>query len=64
MTSHDEERKIEAVAEGMLKRYSTPKVAREMAYIHAMDHPPNSDKRIYWLRVYERIIALSPDIKF
>jgi hypothetical protein len=25
---------------------------------------PNSPGRIYWLKVYETIIALSPDIKF
>jgi hypothetical protein len=61
--SSEEQQRIETVAAGMLKRYRTPKIAREMAYDHAMEHEPNSKFRIYWLRVYETIIALSPDIK-
>lgn len=45
----------ETVARGMLNRYSSPKVAMEMAHCHAMDHGPESELRARWLRVKETI---------
>lgn len=46
---------VDATAERMLKRYSTPAVAAEMAHWHAMDHNPGDCYRNYWLAVYGAI---------
>jgi hypothetical protein len=48
-------------ARRMLSRYSSPKVAAEMAHFHAMDHPPGSTKRSYWQRVRDEILRLSKE---
>jgi hypothetical protein len=42
-------------AVGMLERYSTAKVARSMAFDHAMDYPRKSAQRLYWLNVVKAI---------
>ena len=51
MASKDE---IE-IAEGMLKRYSTPKISMETAHFHAMNHPEGSLLRKHWLDVRREI---------
>jgi len=55
---------IDRVARGILARYATPKEARAAVYYHAMDYRPDTERRVYWLRVYETLIALSPDVEF
>ena len=50
---------IEEIARGMLGRYSSAKVAMEMAHWHAMDHADGSPSRARWLRVRETIGRLS-----
>jgi hypothetical protein len=47
--------RVEETAQRMLVRYSTPKVAREMAFWHAMDHVYGSAGRIFWDAVYQEI---------
>lgn len=49
----------QTVARGMLSRYSSPKVAIEMAHWHAMDHAEGSEGRSRWQRVKETIARLS-----
>lgn len=48
-----------AIAEGMLKRYSTFKVASDMAHYHAMDYPRHSEERTFWKEVGREISRLS-----
>lgn len=56
---------VEQAAQELLTGSASPEEARQTAYRRAMrENPPNSPGRIYWLRVYETIIALSPDIQF
>ena len=50
---------IEEIARGMLSRYSSARVAMEMAHWHAMDHAEGSPSRARWLRVRETIDRLS-----
>jgi hypothetical protein len=50
---------IEEIARGMLGRYSSARVAMEMAHWHAMDHAEGSPSRARWLRVRETIDRLS-----
>jgi hypothetical protein len=35
-------------AEGMLKRYSSARVASEMAHFHACDYRDGDERRAYW----------------
>jgi len=42
---------IEQVAESMLKRYSSAKIAREMAFMHAMDYPEHDDRHQRWIAI-------------
>lgn len=42
-------------AQGMLKRYSSPKVAAEMAWHHAMSHDEADARRKYWEQVNAEI---------
>lgn len=57
-TSTNEVFTPEQAAQGMLKRYSTPKVAAEMAHWHAMDYREGDPRRIYWETV-SRLIPRS-----
>ena len=41
----------EEAAEGMRERYSTVRMAQDMAWDHAMDHPEGSE-RDYWVKVH------------
>lgn len=50
MNAYSVER-VREIAAGMLARYSTAKVAGEMAHFHAMDFPAGSAERSYWYRV-------------
>lgn len=40
------------IAVSMKKRYSSLKVASEMAFFHMMDYPENSPQYIHWRTVY------------
>ena len=42
-------------AAGMLKRYSSPKKALEMAHFHMCDYNPDDARRRYWRTVKEEI---------
>lgn len=46
------------VAATMLKRYSTYKVASDMAHYHAMDYPRHSEEREFWKEVGREISRL------
>lgn len=50
---------VDDIARTMLARYSSPKVAREMAYMHAMDHRVGDPRRAKWLAIYARIGSLA-----
>lgn len=47
-----------AAAEGMLRRYSSAKIAAEMAHLHGMDYPAGSAQRRYWEQVKTEIARL------
>ena len=46
---------IDRIARSMLNRYSTPKVALEMAWLHSQDHMPHSEHAKHWQAVAGRI---------
>ena len=48
--------RIDATARRMIARYSTMKIAEEMANWHGCDYPPASRERNYWTRVGARIM--------
>lgn len=51
--------RVHETALRMLRRYSTVKVAREMAFFHGIGHPDGSRERAYWLAVDVRIMELA-----
>ena len=59
MTHRDPEREIDETARRMLARYSSPRVAEEMAGWHKHDHPSGSKHYKYWEAVQKRIRAIA-----
>jgi hypothetical protein len=57
--TQDQAMSIDEIARGMLRRYSSARVAMEMAHWHAMDHAEGSASRARWLRVMGTIERLS-----
>lgn len=55
---HNQDR-VDATARRMLARYSSARVASEMAGYHACDYGPNTDMRIFWRKVSARIDAIA-----
>lgn len=51
--------RVHEVATNMSKRYSTFKVAIEMAHVHSMDHPRHSEGRRFWEEVGRELSRLS-----
>lgn len=47
------------IAASMLKRYSTVKVATDMAHYHSMDYPRHSEARRFWQEVGREIARLA-----
>lgn len=54
-TAQDLALPIDEIASHMLRRYSSAKVAMEMAHWHAMDYAAGSALRARWLLVRETI---------
>jgi hypothetical protein len=50
----------EEAAKGMLNRYSSPAIAKEMAHLHKMDYKENDEQYKYWHEVYNIIGKMSP----
>ncbi len=50
---------ITASALGMLRRYSSPRIAADMAWSHACDYPTGSPFNQQWQRVHNRIVECS-----
>ena len=48
--------RVPEVGMSMLKRYSAPRVAAEMAWDHACSHPEASSARLYWTAVNRYIM--------
>lgn len=49
----------EVAAATMLKRYSSPYIAAEMAHFHGMDYAEGTDNRKYWERVKSCLLGMS-----
>ena len=52
---------VPEIAEGMLRRYSSPKIALEMAHIHSQDYvpgsrTPDSSRYAHWQAVAHEIM--------
>ncbi len=46
---------VEQVASSMLKRYSSAKIAQEMAFMHAMDYPEHDERHQRWIAIRHAI---------
>ena len=52
---------VDEIARGMLRRYSSAKLAMEMAHWHGMDYGPGSEGRKKWAQVRREIARLSKE---